>query len=54
MTTPEKAAEIIMRGVHDKKRRVMVGVDSQLIQLTQRLFPETYAEVFSTVERRLG
>jgi hypothetical protein len=32
----------------------MVGVDSQLIQLTQRLFPETYAEVFSTVERRLG
>lgn len=54
MTTPEKAAEIIMRGVHDKKRRVMVGVDSQLIQLTQRLFPETYAEVFSTVERKLG
>jgi butyryl-CoA dehydrogenase len=53
-TTPEKAAEIIMRGVHDKKRRVMVGLDSQVMQLAQRVLPETYPDLFDFIEKRLG
>lgn len=53
-TTPEKAAEIILRGVYEKKKRVLVGPDAQVMQLVQRLFPEGYPGVFDTFEKKLG
>ncbi|MBL8910933.1 MAG: SDR family oxidoreductase [Archangium sp.] len=52
-TTPEKAAEIILRGAHDKKRRVMVGLDAQLMAFAQRLMPEGYPDLFDALEKRM-
>lgn len=53
-TTPEKAAEIILRGVYDKKRRVMVGLDAQVIQLMSRLLPESYPSLVRAAMKRGG
>lgn len=53
-TTPEKAAEVIMRGVYDKKRRVMVGLDAQAIQLLARLLPESYPSLVRAAMKRGG
>ncbi|MFO0593968.1 MAG: SDR family oxidoreductase [Myxococcaceae bacterium] len=52
--TPEKAAAIILRGAYDKKKRVMVGLDAQMMQLAQRLFPEGYPALFTAIEKKLG
>jgi short-subunit dehydrogenase len=43
ITSPERAAEIILDGAARGKRRVVVGRDAKLISFVQRLFPETYA-----------
>ena len=51
-TTPEEAAAVIMRGVYEKKRRVMIGADAQLIQLMLRLLPESYPSIIKALDRR--
>jgi short-subunit dehydrogenase len=43
ITSPERAAEIILDGAARGKRRVVVGRDAKLVSFVQRLFPETYA-----------
>lgn len=43
ITTPERAAAIILEGAAKGKRRVVVGRDAKLISFVQRLFPESYA-----------
>lgn len=45
ITTPEKAAEIILTGTAKRKRRVIVGKDAQFVQLIARLFPESYFKI---------
>jgi butyryl-CoA dehydrogenase len=51
-TTPEKAAEVILRGVYEKKKRVMIGADAQFIQLMARLLPESYPSIMRSIEKR--
>ena len=41
-TTPEQAADVILRGVHDKRRRVLIGTDALALQWLQRLAPDGY------------
>jgi short-subunit dehydrogenase len=41
-TTPEQAAEAILRGVENHQRRIMVGADAQVLHLLQRLAPDSY------------
>jgi len=42
LTTPEKAALIILKAVQKNKRRVMVGPDAYLFDWITRLFPAHY------------
>lgn len=42
ITTPERAAEIILDGTARRKRRVIVGKDAKALSFIQRLFPESY------------
>jgi NADP-dependent 3-hydroxy acid dehydrogenase YdfG len=44
-TTPEKAAEIIHRGVKAGKSRVLVGPDAYVIDALVRMAPTRYADV---------
>lgn len=52
-TTPEAAAETILRAVRRNKRRVLVGADARAIDLVQRLFPAAYQRLAIAVARRL-
>ncbi len=42
ITSPRKAAEIIIQAVRKNRRRVVVGPDARLLDLIVRLFPSAY------------
>jgi len=42
ITSPERAAEIILDGAAKGRRRVVVGRDAKVASFIQRLFPESY------------
>ena len=39
---PSRAAQIILDGVQKRRKRIFVGLDAKLIEITQRLFPQNY------------
>ena len=39
---PEDAAEIILRGIERRKRRVLIGRDARIAALIERIFPDSY------------
>jgi NAD(P)-dependent dehydrogenase (short-subunit alcohol dehydrogenase family) len=45
MTTPEKAAEIIHRGVEAGRSRILIGLDAHLFDALTRLAPTRYLDV---------
>ena len=49
-TPPDKAAEVILRGVERRSRRILIGADAYLIDIFQRLRPATY---WNAMARRL-
>jgi NAD(P)-dependent dehydrogenase (short-subunit alcohol dehydrogenase family) len=53
MTTPDKAAEVIHKGVEAGRARVLVGPDAYLIDALARIAPTRYFDVLARVERRL-
>ncbi|MBF0239386.1 MAG: SDR family oxidoreductase [SAR324 cluster bacterium] len=53
-TTPQKAAEvIILEGIKQKKKRVLIGPDAYVFDMTQRLFPSLYQKIIPTLMKRL-
>jgi NADP-dependent 3-hydroxy acid dehydrogenase YdfG len=53
MTQPDKAAEIIHRGVEQGKARILVGPDAYLFDTLTRLAPTRYYDILSRFESRL-
>jgi NADP-dependent 3-hydroxy acid dehydrogenase YdfG len=53
MTEPDKAAEIIHRGVEAGKARILVGPDAFLFDILTRVAPTHYYDVLSTVVSRI-
>jgi NADP-dependent 3-hydroxy acid dehydrogenase YdfG len=53
MTTPDKAAEIIVRGVERVKARILVGPDAYVFDALARAMPTHYYDVMSRFEKRL-
>jgi len=45
ITSPEKAAQIILKGAAKKKRRILIGGDARFISIVSRLFPVMYSKV---------
>jgi NADP-dependent 3-hydroxy acid dehydrogenase YdfG len=50
MTEPDKAAEIIHRGVERGKARILVGLDAHAFDIVTRVAPTRYYDVVSMVE----
>ena len=50
-TTPEEAAEVIVRGIKAKNSRILIGKDAVAISNFSRLFPKRY---LSVIERIAG
>jgi butyryl-CoA dehydrogenase len=44
-TTPEKAADTIVRGMKKKKSRILIGKDAVVIDWIQRIFPTLYRKI---------
>jgi len=53
-TTPEKAAETIVRGIEKGSPRVLIGADAVLIDKIQRLLPESYNVVMNAMMQRMA
>lgn len=45
ITSPEKAAQVILKGAAKKKRRILIGGDARFISLVSRLFPVKYSKI---------
>lgn len=45
ITTAEKAAQVILKGVARRKKRILIGLDSRIISLAYRLFPTAYTTI---------
>src|SRR5271166_1757221 len=53
MTSPEKAAEIICRGVERGKARILVGPDAYAFDALARIAPTHYFALIAQAEKRL-
>ena len=53
MTQPDKAAEVIHRGVEAGKARIFVGPDAYMFDILARVTPTHYYDVLSRFETRL-
>lgn len=52
--TADEAAKIIIRGVKENRRRIMVGTDAKVLDLLTRLFPVTAVTMSDVVSRFLA
>ena len=52
MTTPDKAAAVILRAVARKSRRVLIGPDAYVIDAMQRVLPTGYQGIVSRLAGR--
>jgi hypothetical protein len=53
MTSPDKAAAIIHRGVERGRARILVGPDAYLFDVLARIAPTHYYAVISRLQSRL-
>jgi len=53
-TTPEKAAETIVRGIEKGSPRVLIGSDAVVIDQLQRMMPESYGKVMNALMQRMA
>jgi NAD(P)-dependent dehydrogenase (short-subunit alcohol dehydrogenase family) len=53
MTTPDKAADVIVSGVERGKARILIGPDAYLFDTLARVAPTHYFDVIAVAERRL-
>jgi short-subunit dehydrogenase len=53
-TTPEKAAETIVRGIERGSPRVLIGADAHLIDWIQRLLPVSYGSIIRRMMERMA
>ncbi|MBA4210411.1 MAG: acetoin dehydrogenase [Parvibaculum sp.] len=44
-TTPERAGEVIVRGIEKNKPRILIGADAKIIDWLQRLMPASYGKI---------
>ena len=53
-TSPEKAAQVILKGVERNKARVLIGADAFVLDKAIRLLGPAYQTVFALAGRRAG
>jgi NAD(P)-dependent dehydrogenase (short-subunit alcohol dehydrogenase family) len=52
-TTPDRAAEVIHRGVDGGRARILIGADAHVFDILTRVTPTHYFRVLSALERTL-
>jgi NAD(P)-dependent dehydrogenase (short-subunit alcohol dehydrogenase family) len=51
MTSAERAAEVILRGIERNKQRVYIGADSKLLAFAKRIMPATTVRVVGALSK---
>jgi hypothetical protein len=53
ITLPEEAARVILKGIEENRRRVLIGRDARFLDRMRRLLPARYQQlIVSTLRRR--
>lgn len=53
--TPDKAAEVIVQGILNNKKRIMIGADARALAMVQKLLPVSYWRVMGPwFEKQFG
>ncbi|MGJ4788118.1 SDR family NAD(P)-dependent oxidoreductase [Leptospira koniambonensis] len=47
ITTAERAAKVILKGVKKNSRRVLIGPDAVFLDIMQRIFPSSYPKIIT-------
>lgn len=53
ITSPEKAARVILRGVEKNRRRIIIGADARIADWFIRHFPGTYEKILGLEKKQL-
>src|SRR5271169_1641293 len=53
-TSPEAAAQRIVRGIERNEPRILIGADARTLDIVQRLLPARYWTVLASIFRRLS
>jgi short-subunit dehydrogenase len=53
-TSPERAAERIIRGIERNEPRVLIGADAKLLDFFQRIRPATYWKLMARAMERIS
>lgn len=53
-TSPQRAAELIIKGMLRKKHRVLIGLDAKVLDFLARLFPVAYSKILLNVFKKKG
>lgn len=48
-TTPDQAAEIIVKGIKAKNPRILIGIDARLLSFITRIFPRRYFSIIDFI-----
>lgn len=48
-TTPDQAAEIIVKGIKAKNPRILIGIDARLLSWITRIFPRRYFSIIDFI-----
>lgn len=54
MTTPGKAAKIIISGIKRNRKRILIGPDAFFFDITQRMFPTLYQKLSPIILHMMG
>ncbi len=54
MTTADKAARVIISGIKKNRKRIRIGPDAFLFDISQRMFPTLYQTLSPLVLRKMG
>ena len=49
VTSPEEAAEVIIKGIKSENPRILIGSDARMINTIQRLFPKKYLKIIERI-----
>jgi short-subunit dehydrogenase len=51
ITTSDKAALTIIKGIKKNKKRILIGIDAKIIDLLVRIFPNSYEKILRLENR---
>lgn len=53
-TSPQRAAEVIVKGMLNKKHRILIGADAKALDYLARLFPVAYTKILIKLLKKKG